>query len=725
MRRVLLALLALSLCAGSAWPRAIVLYGPRPVTTSNIGGPVKIQESDNITLAVVRACLDKFNPGGYDIGQTSKARMRNAIGEDASNTKFIQDGWYQGTQYSEVVWLASPQTNVGNMVGCAPCSLTAIGDGAAIKMPSVPQLFIAPPAGESQFNPPSASCSTGFNNETYDPDLQGPGYATTRFKVEGTPYVWGAPNGIATSVPQWRGAVGGTAESTFTGATPLSGGYRIIIGGHASAYEKMDTKTGTAGCVDRDSLVGPYNWMSYAYSKIGARYNTYFPTPDSAYGMKFSVNYNESKAYTPWGTSPYAPIAYCDPGTTTMLDVGGNAFTVTGPQHRVRISPELVFASLAWLDSLTGHDVLGVRPKGQIRLAVQIDGGWERNNWRVPSSGGIDPVDTTGVLQASIDSLKALGIPIAVMVNCDSLNQYPNDKSWWARNPNFVYEVYDAISTASAPASYALYKNQLAGFYASMDSCFGRSRVDRVFTGYEGDDWTPADIQPQSAAKWDSLMWAYSSLGITGVSNDAEADSEATASVARGWPGPQTALYSTLLPGRYITKLCFPGYSNRGALEQHGRVFYSSTMDTTATSTGAGTIQYRYAKQRLQQDSTLTMAYVERSTFGALLPFWQQDYDANNVFRVGGDTGTNGWYGEPALTGQVSQKANTHTGCNLVRITASSLGAGQFGTGSPARPGFYQIKYLVNIARAINTLAGRQLIVFVRPDQLNAKDIQR
>ena len=140
------------------------------------------------------------------------------------------------------------------------------------------------------------------------------------------------------------------------------------------------------------------------------------------------------------------------------------------------------------LPDMTGHDVLGVRPKGQIRLAVQIDGGWERNNWRVPSSGGIDPVDTTGVLQASIDSLKALGIPIAVMVNCDSLNQYPNDKSWWARNPNFVYEVYDAISTASAPASYALYKNQLAGFYASMDSCFGRSRVDRVFTGYEGDD---------------------------------------------------------------------------------------------------------------------------------------------------------------------------------------------------------------------------------------------
>ena len=34
-------------------------------------------------------------------------------------------------------------------------------------------------------------------------------------------------------------------------------------------------------------------------------------------------------------------------------------------------------------------------------------------------------------------------------------------------------------------------------------------------------------------------------------------------------------------------------------------------------------------------------------------------------------------------------------------------------------------KYLVNIANAVNQLAGRQLIVFVRPDQLHEADMRR
>ena len=83
------------------------------------------------------------------------------------------------------------------------------------------------------------------------------------------------------------------------------------------------------------------------------------------------------------------------------------------------------------------------------------------------------------------------------------------------------------------------------------------------------------------------------------------------------------------------------------------------------------------------------------------------------------------WRGEPELSGRISAKANTNTGTNIVRISMSNLGSGPWGSASPNIPGWYQLKYTVNMARAINALAGRTLIQFVYPDQLSPRDIQR
>lgn len=701
MRRVLIALIALALCVGVAYPRAIVLFSNRslPVNSDPIN---KGQESDRQTFAAVCAALNRWNPGGYDIGDAKKAR-----------TDDIRTGLFNGTQYSEVILVALgylPGANPGGWANtttqaCNVCSLSVSVDGGG-KMPTVPMLWIAPPTGESPFAATTSTCSLAVNNEAYDPDFQGPGYASTRFRLEGTSYVWPPATGIAT--PVWsRNQVGGTPDSSYTPLAAPSGGFRTIIGAHPSAYYGY-TYSQAAG-VDRDSIINPKAWVDAAYPTTGYRYVTYFPTPDSAYGPLLWMNYNDSRAYTRWGTSPFAPSMYCQTGSVNGLDVGGgiSAGTSTATDRRVAFAPEMVMAALAAFDSLCGKDVLGTNLGGQIRLAVQIDGAFSRGDQY--SAGGVSPHDSSTV-KASVDSLGALGIPFGVIVSLDSLNVYASDKAWWTRSSNAYFEASRYVSN-SAPTSYGLLRQQLAAAYASMDSAFGRNRVDRVYCGADTDDWTPSDITGQSAAKWDSLMWAMSSVGITGVANDAEADSEGT---FRGWPGPQQSFPVTLIGGgRTLLKLNFPGFDRRGALEQHGKVSITDGHNTIAT-----------AKANIVQDSCFTAHYVQRSVYGALMGYWLPNYDAARVFN-NGSVMTKGWYGEPALTGQVSKKANTNTGCNLVRITASSLGAGQHGSQSPARPGFYQVKYLVNIAKAINQLAGRQLIVFVRPDQLGAADIRR
>lgn len=126
-------------------------------------------------------------------------------------------------------------------------------------------------------------------------------------------------------------------------------------------------------------------------------------------------------------------------------------------------------------------------------------------------------------------------------------------------------------------------------------------------------------------------------------------------------------------------------------------------------------------------DTSYCGAYARRSWLGLISGSWHYAIDFPSVFGLAGSSvSADGyWNGEPATTGIISSKSNISTGTNFMRVSASSLGSGAFGMASPNRPGYYQIKYFVNAARAINHLAGRTLVTFVYPDQLTPKDMQR
>lgn len=395
------------------------------------------------------------------------------------------------------------------------------------------------------------------------------------------------------------------------------------------------------------------------------------------------------------------PIIFARWGQTALTMLGGSADP--DDQHN-NGTPLTIWACMALLDSASGGAVFGDSPRS-IRLGIQISGLAARG-----SSIGILPHDTTAVF-ASLDSIGALRVPVAFGVNIDSAQTYLRDVrkaasiSFARFTPENRSGTYTGAATGTASrmlprdlwgaqrtrqfvgpvnttaADTSLKALAIASFWR-IDSIFGEGRRSGMAMPPAG-DWSPSGMTDQAATNRDSLVLAAYQGGFSGISFNIESDTLTTSIGFRQGQG----MASAAGVGAF-TFAAYPGTLAGG---------------TSQVYNNAGGEVYVHD-------------YVTRVLRGSVMSFWKQPqrrdlYLAGEVFD-----------GTTELL--VSSNAQINRPCNIARISMCELGTGSYSS-SPARPGFYVIKYLKHYTDAVNMLAGRNIFQIVYPEQLTGADLSR
>jgi len=369
-----------------------------------------------------------------------------------------------------------------------------------------------------------------------------------------------------------------------------------------------------------------------------------------------------------------------------------------------------ILGALAHLDSLSSGAVFS-SSKLPLKVAIQVRGGWRRAARHI--SGGISPNDST-ILKASIDSLASLRVPFTVGVNTDSLASYPDDKNWWQRAAPYVHyapeqwggvtvqpglvgnnaswqrplDPFGATRTRAiygdgtcSGADTSLWCMLRANFY-KCDSAFGASRTDRVPMA-AAFDWVPTSITGTSMLNADSLIAFMAGAGVRGVVTNS------------------------------FTRLSDPyGNSNPKSLSISGsrhRVLYGRStgeyLPNWATTGFCDSGSARWDGGRLTAIEGGRKSLRQHDVFMGALFTGRARRECAEAYAAGGFD---------SLLYNIDMDPRIYT------IHVSDLGSGVFADADdwPSRPGWWQIKALVNGARIINQLAGRTIIEFVYPKDL-------
>ena len=702
MKRALLVLAALAWAAVASATVGLVTPSGKEMRTASLGSTVLVNGAIQTTLDMTLGTVARFNPAGI----SSLALCRPS----SVRTTIARTGMLNGRQCTAVLWpgwrLNGSAVSIATPPGVCPESLTVAATNSTTLSnytPTVPQVFIDGYPNECGFASNASYDTTGFNGEAFDPGHQGPGYAGGRTGVMGSDFWWQTPQGSAAGVGVWRNASGGTPADTSadawtstSGSTLPDGGWRTIIAQQASNW--INSPFAGTPPAWRDSLYSPKDAARAMVSGWG---NYQWNFPDGAYGMYVADQMNGHIA----GAARNVYIHWA--GFTTR-DVGGiTAYT----DNRNIGDPILIPAGLAHVDSITNRDLFGANPN-RVRGALVMRYVCRRIGGMM-GAGGFVLSDSVG-WKCGVDSLFALGFTITVGVCVDSMDSYPSELRYLMTKPNAVFAVERWNGTAY---SFAAARAKL---YAAILDYEGRperakARLSGMLLGSMRDVYGLAEagvLRPQNA---DSIAAAIRAANFTCVSFDAEEDSSASMADSTAWRSVQRAI--PCAGGGYLMAYTYPGCDRRGATIGHGR-------DSTEATYGSS--------HNGVNDSTFISHNYQRAIYGLFYSYWFPPID---YYRV--KAGTNGgpftrtattrpWFGEPTLSGwSISPKANVMTGTNLICITSSSLGTGQYGTASPNMPGFYLAKYVRNALYAVNKLGGRTLCELISADQLTAKDIRR
>lgn len=364
-----------------------------------------------------------------------------------------------------------------------------------------------------------------------------------------------------------------------------------------------------------------------------------------------------------------------------------------------------IWTALAWADSLTGG---GVFPSGQATAAINIRGGFSRGGqlgWPT-STGGMTNTDSTN-FKATLDSLNALGVPITVAANPDSVASYPNEKEWWSRiggisySPWFPTGLLDSTSAGNQATSrnklvdiYGLRRTRVAignttgtadtSIASLLRVAFARCdslwpyRVDRAVIA-PLDDWSPRNI---SAMGQDSLLWAFHKAGARAVVSNrsiafAQAGKPATTQQGASWQTDRIRL--TYAPGEVV------------------KLLSTATLDSGSVRFDSGTGQVG------QAGAMRTFTFIEQ--------WWRGFVGQRNdpTYAASGPTSGNG-----------GATDSVYTRTPVLTVYASDLQSGLRADAStlPLRPGFHLIKEIVNASKVVNSYARRPLIRWVKTEDV-------
>ena len=404
----------------------------------------------------------------------------------------------------------------------------------------------------------------------------------------------------------------------------------------------------------------------------------------------------------------------------------------------------VTLAALARLDSLVRADGGTVLGNKVIKVAVVVYGALargERHGWKSPGSAqGILSSDTSAFYTV-LDSVSALGIPITFAGNMDSAASYARDviKLKSVRLAKFTPQVWNGVSDSAVAGGqnainrpvdvfgryrvrFAIGDDSGAGADSSIktlaksslrmaDSLFGRDRVSRIAVAPD-DDWSPKNVTggQSGGVTIDSVLYALKLAGYNGVvadSQDPDADaSKRTGPAAtnpRGYYNQQRTYTSGLIPElRDFKILTHSGFAVIGGNAQ-AYSLPSGTRDSTSYKGAVGWTSNIYRELSRfwsaalldHDDSYDTWAYDDINSGPTRV------YDGIVQRRV---DRTQAAVHRPVVKG------------SIYRLSCSDL-SGLPG-GPPAASGFHILKAAKNAMDTINRLAGRTVVAFAYPDDI-------
>ena len=657
MKRLLAALLALSLASSSAGAGRLLIVRPN-------GWPSGKQSAGEQHLGVLLGICNQlgidYDVRYQDAAPTSYCRTGNFPITVSGYTR-----GYSAVMHLDYSALASGQTRAP---GYNPDSLTFKEAG----WPSVPQIFVGRlhvTSGSIWKN--ASNCSTGINGAigSYVLNLQ-----SRSMNLVGTDLKWkswdwaysSSAQGLVRVSQASRDSMGGIFRVfTYSGATSANG-------------------AGNVTCTDCDNMT----MRSQA-------------TADSS--LLFWGRYRDANETAPlFFVWPYTGGGTAQHGIALWLQVLAATDSVTGGAligSRGNYEPKKIAFGIG-------------RAFGRSQ--------WGLSGQRSYANGGgtfcyADSCESTFV-KASIDSIETLKVPITVFVNVDSVATYPYEKAWWSRLSNVEYSPEPWNAAYSSGSSIGVSGN---AHYGNLADPFGanRSRPSLLTAGrYAGNacavtDTTPACLLAFARSRVDSIWKGKASGAIQAPGWDYVDASRSRANM----PHPDSFAVACLRAGFRVAIINPDAQASAPSMSwglngSGSNVPASGVLSPNTATTVLGTTlgNFRWAACRgMNTDNTAYIGAPASSPSGLL-----GTHPGHDEFLMGAYGRL--WYPQDLVYYFHTFK----TPLDVFTIRAGDL-AGS-GNGNPIRLGYYQIKWIVNSLRAANQLAWptHKVAQFVQADDL-------
>lgn len=363
--------------------------------------------------------------------------------------------------------------------------------------------------------------------------------------------------------------------------------------------------------------------------------------------------------------------------------------------------------ALARLDSLLSGRLIQKAPQ----LALTIDGVASRAGRRHP--WGLNAPDST-VLWGTLDSLKALGIPITVGVNVDSTTTYASEVNRWKALPNVRFSPQTrwgldttvaglGNATLARPADpWGRWRQRRA--VDGTDTCLvnllrsGRNRLG-LLVGFSrlsatalptDDDWSPVNALPA-----DSVMYAANLAGYRALRIDGQRPRS-------GWPAANPRGYGAdayeQSRQRWLNLLAHNGYNLSG-----GALQWDVRSDSVAP----------YVSEYISANST-PISYEQSRWWAGLFQTFYWDYDYHQFDQLASTvTADMPWVD---VNRPMADRLYRMKRGSVVRLGVNDL-AGE-PNGPPARWGWWAVKSMSNAFSLINRTAGRTVIGWAYPEDI-------
>jgi hypothetical protein len=480
-------------------------------------------------------------------------------------------------------------------------------------------------------------------------------------------------------------------EAVVRNSTAPAGGWRALVGASIPNLEAREPS-------NRDDHI--CRWCdSMVTSSAGALVDTVFAF--------------ERLMTHVTGSSPVVFVQMAGAGLSSdsLFDAGA---TPGRPVAEGNIA--MMMLGLARLDSLTGGAVFP-KDRPPIRVAVTVDGAYSYRDSL--HHYGITKRDSS-TFDASMDSLAELGIPVTFGVNIDSVVANAEWKRWLAKVPKarFSPQSWTGVSDTTANSGAASWTNHvdMMGRYrrraafgdssaAGADTTLwanlrsGRFKCDSIWKGKASrflmapdDDWSPLGMNGRGAAPGlDSIAFAIARAGFDGIrvnSGDPDHDANYLPANPKGWVNRQGWLSGHR--GSQVKLLAYPGHGLGGSANHY------------AHSDSAVPIDSGYVGMIFQDLNRAWVGMTQKQD-------WNNDtwpYDGNLVPRSHNGT----WLNEKDMVWREKYRGS------VVRLGCNDFSGA---SGHPARRGWWLVKSLANQFKAINRLAGRTIIEFAYPEDID------